>query len=52
MSAGRDFYMRDIEVFIDHWWKGIFSDDDNVEKEYFVVEYFLYQILFSSLYLL
>jgi len=51
--TGADCYKRDVRALVHHWWKCIANGGDYVEKEYFVAENLLYQIvLVCFLYLL
>jgi len=50
LDGHEDFYDHDMQVLVHLWWKSMAND---VEKQYFVAENFLYQIaLLRSVYLL
>ena len=52
-SAGTDFYNGDMQALVHCWRKCTLNDGDYVEKEHFVDENLLYQIMsLCSLYLL
>ena len=45
-STGADFYEHDMHALVHWWWKCITNDGDYVEKECFVAENLIYQIVF------